>query len=177
MEKDVSISVLEANLAMFAITVPLTAGLASVFILTWNLQTFIAGFFRFLDLSCLLPVILIGVPLHEMLHAIGWVVFGKKAFSDIQLGFQWKMLTPYAHLKVPINAFGYRMGTLLPGLALGLVPFLIGLATGDGWLCMLGLFFIFAAGGDLLTIWILRKLDASDLVLDHPSRVGCLVVG
>lgn len=176
MTKDVSISVLRANVAMFVLTIPLTVGLAFLFIYQWGSPEFFSGFFRLLELGNLIPTILIGVPAHELLHAAGWVVFSEATHRDIRLGFQWKTLTPYAHLKIPITAFGYRMGTLLPGLALGFLPYLAGLITGSGWICMVGLFFVFAAGGDLLTLWIIRGLRNSDLVQDHPSRVGCLVM-
>jgi len=37
--------------------------------------------------------------------------------------------------------------------------------------------FIFAAGGDLLVLWVIRNVDARAMVQDHPSRAGCLVVG
>lgn len=161
---------------MFALTIPLIGVLVIIFICMWGSQQFLSGFIRFLDLKNILPVILVGVPLHELLHATGWIIFGNKTIADVRLGFQWKTLTPYAHLKVPISVFGYRMGTTLPGLSLGLLPYLIGTILGNGWVCVIGLFFLFAAGGDLLSLWIIRKLNNSDLVQDHPSRVGCLVI-
>lgn len=176
MEKDVSISVVRANLVMFVFTIPLTAGLAGIFIAFWGMPEFLNGLFGFLTWRSLIPTILIGVPLHEFLHAAGWVLFSRAAPRDIRLGFQWKMLTPYAHLLIPVSVYGYRMGTFLPGLVLGFIPFFFSTFIGSGWACMFGLFFIFAAGGDLLTLWIIRGLGRSDLVRDHPSRVGCLVV-
>lgn len=176
MTKDVSISVLRANVAMFALTIPLTAVLAFFAIRLLGPEPLLSGFFRLLELENLIPIILIGVPAHELLHAAGWIVFSTATHRDIRLGFQWKTLTPYAHLKIPITTFGYRMGSALPGIALGFLPYLTGLITGNGWICVVALFFIFAAGGDLLTLWIIRGLKGSDIVQDHPSRVGCLVI-
>lgn len=174
--KDVSIPILKANLYMFAITIPLIGLLALIFSAVWDLGSFLVGTYRFLALPSVVPALLIGVPLHEFLHALGWVYFGKKSFKEIKFGFQWKTITPYAHLTVPVSAWGYRMGTVLPGLVLGLLPYLAGLISGNGWLGALGLFFIFAAGGDLLALWIIRKVKNQTVVIDHPSQVGCLVL-
>lgn len=174
--KDVSIPILRANLYMFAITIPLIGLLVLVFITVWDLESFLIGTYRFLALSNVVPALLIGVPLHEFLHAVGWVYFGKKSFKEIKFGFQWKTITPYAHLTVPVQAWGYRMGTVLPGLILGLLPYLLGLVSGNGWLAALGLFFVFAAGGDLLALWVIRMVKNQTLVIDHPSQVGCLLL-
>ena len=35
-----------------------------------------------------------------------------------------------------------------------------------------GLFFILAAGGDILILWLLRNVKSSSFVQDHPTRVG-----
>lgn len=38
-----------------------------------------------------------------------------------------------------------------------------------------GMFFIMAAGGDLLIINLIRKEKSTDLVQDHPSEAGCYI--
>ena len=63
----------------------------------------------------------------------------------------------------------------MPGLVVGLLPSLVGIATGNGWIMLFGLFFTFAAGGDLLVLWLIRKVDAKVLVEDHPTNAGCYV--
>lgn len=39
-----------------------------------------------------------------------------------------------------------------------------------------GLFFILAAGGDILILWLLRNVKSSSFVQDHPTRVGCYIL-
>jgi hypothetical protein len=42
-------------------------------------------------------------------------------------------------------------------------------------LLIIGVFFISAAAGDIMVIWILRKESMETLVLDHPSEPGCFI--
>jgi hypothetical protein len=118
--------------------------------------------------------ILIGVILHELLHAIGWMVIGKVKWHDIEFGIM--SLTPYAHCKVPVSASTYRIGILLPGIVLGLIPGWIGCIVNNGWLVAFGLVMFVSAAGDLMVYWLIRDLPSSAQVLDHPSEVGCQVI-
>jgi hypothetical protein len=173
---DLSISIGQAYLYMLAFVVPLIALLSLLFILAWGLVAFIAGLSSFARLSSAIPSLVIGVPLHELIHGLSWAYFGRKPLKDIKFGFQLATLTPYAHSRVPLPARAYRMGALMPAVVLGLLPYVIGLATGTGWFTIFGLLYIFAAGGDLVVYWLIRKVDGETLVEDHPSRAGCYVL-
>ncbi|MEJ2012656.1 MAG: metalloprotease family protein [Anaerolineales bacterium] len=120
-------------------------------------------------------LLITGIVLHEGLHAAGWLVFGKLPFSRVGFGFKLRTLTPYAHLQEPVQARTYRVGILLPLLVLGLPPYLLGIIFGRLAFMIYGLFFILAAGGDLLVLWLLRGLPADTWVEDHPTRAGCWV--
>ena len=84
---------------------------------------------------------------------------------------------PYAHPRRPIPVRAYAVGAAAPGLVLGVAPAIWGLATGYGPASGWGAIFLAAACGDALVLWALSGLDRSALVQDHPSRVGCEVVG
>src|SRR5690606_25530349 len=116
-----------------------------------------------------------GVLAHEALHALAWRLAGRVPAETVRLGFQWKTLTPYAHCAVPMAAGPYRIGAAVPGVVLGVLPALLGLATGSGALFLFGLLFTLAAGGDALILWLLRDVPADRLVADHPERAGCYV--
>ena len=64
----------------------------------------------------------------------------------------------------------------MPGLVLGLFPVIIALVYGYGWLLLLGIFFIGAAGGDLMVLFKLIKVDKKHLIQDHPNEIGFLVL-
>ncbi len=175
---DLSVSVLAANFYSLLIVVPLTAMLWMVFLLLWNDQPRSAGSpgTGLRNLLVFLVVFLVGVVVHELIHAFGWMLFGRKPRRAVRFGIFWKTLTPYAHLLEPVEVNAYRSGTFLPGLLLGLLPALAAIFWGSTPLLAFGLLFTFAAGGDFLVLWLIRKVPAGRLVEDHPTRAGCLIL-
>ena len=119
----------------------------------------------------------VGVVAHELLHGFSFVLIGKQPLANVKLlGFQRETLTPYSHCKVPVKAGAYRWAVSMPGLVLGVAPSLFGIATGNGWVILFGLFFLFAAAGDALILWLVRGVGGDELVEDHPRRAGCYVI-
>jgi hypothetical protein len=119
---------------------------------------------------------LVGIVLHELLHGLGWVVFGRKSLRSLQFGVMWKYLAPYAHCNEPVKVSAYRVGIILPGIVIGIIPGIYGLITGHlGWI-IFGILFTWGAIADFIMWWILRKLAPDDLVIDHPKEVGCYVL-
>ncbi|MFN3374259.1 MAG: DUF3267 domain-containing protein [Chloroflexus sp.] len=123
----------------------------------------------------LLGAFVIGVIVHEGLHAAGWMIAGNLPLSAITFGFSIKGLAPYAHAKQPLPINAYRFGTALPCVALGIVPSLIGIIGNWPMITGFGAVMTLAAGGDLLILWMLRRDPATALVADHPDRAGCEV--
>ena len=76
----------------------------------------------------------------------------------------------------PMAAHAYRLGAAMPGLVLGVLPWLFGLATGNGPAFLFGLLFTIAALGDAMILWLLRGVAPEAQVIDHPSRAGCYVM-
>lgn len=127
----------------------------------------------------ILPLIVIigaGVALHEVIHAAAWAYFGKRPFKEMKFGFLWKTLTPYAYCPQPIEINAYRIGTFLPGLLLGIIPFIISLALANNPIFIFSLFHTLACSGDWLVLWSLRKVRRGSLVEDHPTHAGCYVL-
>ena len=92
--------------------------------------------------------LLVGTLLHEAIHATAFLRIGGASRPSVGMGVHWKMLTPYAWCEEPIAAEAYRWVALLPGLILGVVPFLAALAMSSAWLAAWGIFFTLAASGD-----------------------------
>ncbi|MBN1978608.1 MAG: DUF3267 domain-containing protein [Anaerolineae bacterium] len=114
---------------------------------------------------------------HEVLHALGWMLFGRVPYEAIKFGFSWQGLMPYTHCKMPLKPSAYRIGSLLPGAVTGLLPGIVGLALGSLWLTMLGAVLLGAAGGDILVLWEIRSVPSNASILDHPTKTGCEVLG
>ncbi len=180
-KRDLSVSMRKANLYSF-IAVPLVLLLAGIFVWLWGYDalsdgsTFERPLYSVAGIYALgFLVVATGVVVHELIHGLSWAYFSGKPLSAIKFGFQAATLTPYAHCKEPIEARAYRAGATMPGLVLGIFPSLAGIATGNGWIMLFGLFFTLAAGGDLLVLWLIREVDAKALVEDHPTNAGCYV--
>ena len=120
-------------------------------------------------------LLLAGIFMHELIHMIAWAMFAGKPLNTFKLGFLWTALTPYAHCKEPMGIRPYRIGSLAPGLLLGIIPWFASLFNGNVLLFFFGLAYTSAAGGDFLILWWLRNVKPKTLVEDHPSNAGCYV--
>jgi hypothetical protein len=116
------------------------------------------------------------VVLHEAVHAIGWVLFGRLPLSAITFGIDRKTLSPYAHSRLPMRMWGYRIGAVLPGIVTGLLPALYGAAANSAFWSWAGAVLLSGAAGDLYVLWLLRDLPGDAQVLDHPQKAGCYVL-
>lgn len=173
--RDLSVSMGAANLYVLLTTGPAVALLAVTYSVLWGYGRLeaLSGF----GLLPLLAVLAAGIVAHEAIHGLSWAAFGRKPLGSLKFGFQARTLTPYAHLKEPVEARAYRLGAAAPGVVMGLLPSLAGIATGGGAVMLFGLVFTFAAGGDALILWLIRGVEPDALVEDHPTRAGCYVLG
>ena len=176
MKKDLSVSLAKANLYGLMI-LPLVALLFILYIGVWGSERFLDGsVVMFGKLMYFMLILIIGIIIHELMHGVSWSYFGKKPLHAIKFGFHLKTLTPYAHCKEPLEVRAYRTGVIVPGFVLGILPSMIGIVTGNAWILVFGLLFTFASGGDLLVLWLIRKVKAEEFVQDHPTKAGCYVI-
>ena len=123
-----------------------------------------------------LAAIAIGIVIHELIHGISWWWLDDIPWENIHFGFKWVVLTPYVHCPEAIEISNYRWGVAMPGIILGVLPYLVALMLHNGWLLAFGLFFTLSASGDILILWLLRNVRTGKKVEDHPNLVGCRVV-
>lgn len=133
----------------------------------------IGDFFKF---TTFIPSIIVGIIVHEAIHGITWSLAAKIPLSSIKFGFQIKTFTPFAHCKVPINIIAYRIGTLMPFLILGIVPYIYSLISRNPIILGFSLFFSFVAIGDLMILWITKDISKDKNVQDHPTEGGVIVI-
>lgn len=167
----------KATVQSLFFAVPIAMVLAGIYIYRWGGAQFKTGFDAlFANFIVFLAVFILGIVLHELIHGFSWMLFGRKPLSAIKFGFQARTFTPYAHCTVPLRVNPYRIGAAMPGILLGLLPALIGIFNGNGWLLAFGLLFTTAAGGDMLILWLIRNVGSDKLVEDHPTQAGCYVL-
>lgn len=118
-----------------------------------------------------------GVVVHELLHGFSFLYLGGASRESVTLiGFQRETATPYSSCSEPLRAGSYRWTVAAPGLVLGALPTAVGLFSGNPWVMFFGTFFLLAASGDAVILWLLRGVPANALVEDHPTRAGCYVI-
>jgi len=176
-KRDLSISMLEANLRSLVFGIAPVFFFALLFWLCWGgkgaRQSFegLPG-----GIVVFLVLLVIGIVSHEAIHGLSWAAFGKKPLGSISFGFNLKALTPFAHINEPLEVQAYRIGTAMPAVVLGFIPCVLGVILGQAMVMGFGLVFVAAAGGDLLILWLIRKVPAGTLVEDHPTRAGCYLL-
>ena len=175
---DVTVSMGKANAIAFAM-IPVAFGL---FYLPYRLIWGPGSLWRFserpfLDFLFFMAAFALGVVAHEGLHGLAYLWIGKVPRSTIRFGILWRGLAPYAHCSAPMTATAYRWTLALPGLVLGVFPAILGIVLGNWWLMVWGALMFVAAGGDTAVLLAIRSLPGETLVKDHPSKVGCTVVG
>jgi hypothetical protein len=114
--------------------------------------------------------------MHELLHAIGFLIFGKVNWSDIAFGVKWKSLTPYGYCKIPVKAIVYSIALILPTILLGVIPLTIGLLIKAKYLYLIGTLMIVGGFGDMIVVWMIRAVPKERMLIDHPGKLGCLMV-
>ena len=171
-KRDLSISMARANVIVLFLSMPLFVVQFAIFVLSQEVEDIELTF----NPALLMIAIILGIATHEIIHGLSWMVFGHKPLSVIKFGFQWKTLTPYAHLKEPVEVNVYRIGTFMPGFILGILPYVLSLLLNDGNLFWLGLVHTAGAGGDWLVLWLIRNVKSGTLVEDHPTNAGCYVL-
>jgi NADH:ubiquinone oxidoreductase subunit K len=171
-KRDLSISMAQANVIVMFISIPVIIVQFAVFIMVHGMEKLEPKW----NSVILIVMVLLGVVAHELIHGITWVIFGHKQFSAIKFGFQLKTLTPYAHLKEPVEVNAYRIGAFMPGFILGIFTYVLSIMLGDGNLFWFSLVHTAASGGDWLILWLIRNVKAGMQVEDHPTNAGCYVI-
>lgn len=169
-KKDFSVGMGKTNLVLIPIIVVVYVAMIALFKNLWGVKVdHNLGVFSFI------LIIIGGIIIHEAIHGFTWMKLGGISKDQIKYGFSWSSLTPYAHSKVPMKKSAYVIGAALPGIIMGVIPYIISLFIGNETLAFWGAFFTVVAAGDAMIIWLIRKVDSDALIEDHPTRAGCFV--
>ena len=172
---DLTIGIVRANLLTFVIGIPVVAVAFALFVLVNVTDGFGIGA---LGNPLLLVAMLALVVVHELIHGLTWIRFTPNGMADIEFGFMKEYLTPYCTCKAPLPKTGYIIGSLAPGVLLGIVPTIVAIAMGSVSLLFLGVIMTLSGGGDALIVALLlrhKSAGAEQLIFDHPTQAGCIV--
>lgn len=177
MSREYTLSFAAANGYAMGLVIPIIAMFVFPYAWIYGWETFGVDIFRFIiNIPLFIASIVIGTVAHEFIHAVCWSWFDNIPWEKIHFGFKWKTLTPYVHCPEPVEVDNYRWGVAMPGIVLGIIPYIIALIFQNGWLLGFGLFFTLAAAGDVLILWLLRGVESGRKVQDHAELVGGNVI-
>ena len=169
MEKvKLTIDIVKANIFAIVLFVAIAVVFIPLFVVVWGCSIDYKSFW-------LIIALLVGIPIHELIHGITWAIFTPSKWKSISFGVIWKLLTPYCHCNEPLKVNQYIWGALMPLIVLGIIPLIIAFIIGNFEVLLFSLLFIIAASGDIMCSWILRHENSDSLVEDHPSEAGCWV--
>lgn len=107
--------------------------------------------------------------LHEIFHLIGFFIFGRVRWSEMEMGIRWDLGVAYATPKKWLTNRQMKRALLLPLLMTGIIPALYGLLTSNGLFLTTGALLIGGAVGDLVMYWQLRSFPEEAVVRDDPE--------
>ena len=135
-------------------------------------ESFYKGANPFLKMFFPLIAFIIGIVIHEFVHGIFFAKYATKGFKSVKFGVLWKMLTPYAHCKEPLQIKHYIIALLAPLVLVGILPAILGIVLGNPGLLLFGIIFSGSAAGDIMIYNLIKKENPEDYVQDHPSEAG-----
>lgn len=139
------------------------------------------SFFSFLFRMVWVPTVflsfaIIGIALHEFIHALFFSFFLPSRFQGIKFGFDDQHGIPFVHIREPISVLGFRIGAIMPLILLGVIPIVVGMYYGSISLTLFGALFTISASGDLLLIAKSRGIPPDQRIKDLPDKIGFEIV-
>lgn len=174
---DESFSLGRATAISVGITPVISIVVLGLYSLIWGVDSLLAATSHFRHLQILLPIIFISIVVHEGLHWMGYVGFAHLPWKTVRFGFNLRSLAAYAHSDSPVGISAYRSLVALPGVILGVIPVFVGIAWEIGVITLYGWLMLIGASGDITILWKVRRVPRGSLVMDHPCRAGCWVLG
>ena len=174
-EKDLTISVLRANVMAFVLGLPIIILLLILFI--YKNQSGLYTF-SFYGPVVFLVVFAVLVVVHELIHGLFWAIYAKHHLKSIEFGFIVSSLTPYCCCKEMLTKSQYIIGGIMPTVILGIIPAIISIFTGSIFWFAMGELMILSGGGDMTILLKLLRYKSNKkeiLYMDHPYECGLVV--
>lgn len=140
-------------------------------------QLFEYSFFSFLFRMVWVPTLFIliailGIILHEAIHALFFSFFLPSRFQGVKFGFNEQYGIPFVHIKEPITVLGFRVGAIMPLVILGIIPVILGFFYGSFGPTAFGALFTISASGDLLLVLKTRGISSDQRLKDMSDKIG-----
>lgn len=174
-EKALTIGILQANVEAIIIMLPFVVAAAMIY---FHVNSSGAQEISLSFSILLVPILLVMIVLHELIHGLVWGCFAKNHFHSIEFGVIWKALTPYCTCSEPMKRWQYILGGAMPTLVLGAGTAAMAVVTNQLLLFSVAELMIFSGGGDfliILKILLYRSGRKETVYYDHPYECGVVV--
>jgi hypothetical protein len=129
-----------------------------------------SGTFSLWDILLFFTGYLLLIVCHEVFHLIGFMLFGKVKYKELDYGVNLELGVAYATTKKPLKNAAMKKALLLPFWTTGIIPTLIGFSIDNFLLVILGALLIAGAIGDFHMYNELRKYPNTATVKDDPKE-------
>ena len=125
--------------------------------------------FSFFNLIIFIGAYIILIILHEVFHLIGFMIFGKVHYKELDYGVNLELGIAYATTAKPLHNKAMKKALLLPFWTTGVIPAIIGFYVDSTLLVLLGAVLIAGAVGDFYMYKELKKFPNDTLIKDDPK--------
>ena len=126
--------------------------------------------FSLIDYLYLFTAYILLIILHEAFHLIGFMIFGRVSYKDLDYGVNLKLGVAYATTSKPLLNAAMKKALLLPFWTTGVVPTAIGFALDNFLIVIVGALLMAGAIGDFYMYKELRKYPNDAIVKDDPKE-------
>lgn len=130
----------------------------------------------YIDTILVVILTVVFVIVHELIHAIGFIIFGKAKKGEVSFGILPKQGMVYCSCNKPMEAKNYLLALIFPIIITGIIPFIFVVIYANFiWVFMFAVL-ISGGAGDLIMFNEVRKRDAKQLIIDHPKAPAYYLV-
>jgi Putative zincin peptidase len=180
-QEELTVSTGKTHLLGYLFPLPFVAIFCFFYYLVWGVPNLKTPFIQLqnnfgnFSILILLFILFISIVLHEFIHGITLSQFTSDGSTSIKYGVNWKYFAPYCSCKEALLVKHYLIGIIMPAIFLGFIPSILAICIQSSGFLVFGIIMTFAAGGDFIITKLLINEPKNDLVLDHPSKVGCYI--
>ncbi|MFW5779839.1 MAG: DUF3267 domain-containing protein [Bacillota bacterium] len=114
--------------------------------------------------------------LHELIHALGFIIFGKAKPKDIKFGIVPKHGMVYCTCNKPMRARAYLLSLIFPVILTGIIPLILVSIWGNLFWIFLFAILVSGGAGDFAMLNEIKKYPKDQLIMDHPKALAFYLV-
>lgn len=120
---------------------------------------------------------LVYVVVHELLHGISFVLFGKVKIKELKFGVIWKSGMAYCISTVPVKIGAARISLMMPVYAVCIPLYILGILMDSFGISLLAILFLSGSIADFYYMWASRKASKDYYMFEEMPTVKGYEIG